>query len=122
MSALALALVPATLSAQQAPAPVSPWSAIVAAQVERCWTPPVSIQGGKGARVSLQIQISREGVPQAIQVVDQQRYGSDIFFRAASDSAVRAFRNPHCQPLRLPADRFEEWQHLSITLDTRDLL
>jgi len=118
----ALALVPAAVSAQQASAPVSPWNTIVVAQVERCWTPPVSIQGGKGVRVSLEVLVSRNGVPQAIQVVDQQRYSSDSFFRAASDGAVRAFRNPLCQPLRLPADRFAEWQHLFITLDTQDLL
>jgi len=48
-----LALVPAAVSAQQILAPVSPWNAIVPAQVEKCWTPPVSIQGGKGVRVSL---------------------------------------------------------------------
>ena len=46
---------------------------------------------------------------------------SDPFFQAAADSARRALLNPRCQPLKLPADKYDQWQTFTITFDPKDV-
>ena len=46
---------------------------------------------------------------------------SDPFFQAAADSARRALFNPGCQPLKLPLDKYDQWQTFTITFDPKDI-
>jgi hypothetical protein len=45
---------------------------------------------------------------------------SDPFFQAAAESAMRALRNPRCSPLKLPLNRYDQWQTFTITFDPKD--
>ncbi len=46
----------------------------------------------------------------------------DGFFQAAADSARRALLNANCHgPLKLPADKFDQWQTFTITFDPKDI-
>ena len=85
----------------------------------------VRLVHGRGSRrklVEVTIDVNPDRTVANATVVDKSRYGSDPFFRAAADSAVRAVRNPRCSPLELPADKYDQWKHIDFTFDPRDML
>ena len=47
---------------------------------------------------------------------------NDPFFRAAAESARRAFFHPLCTPLRLPPEKYESWKTFEIALSPKDIL
>jgi hypothetical protein len=56
-----------------------------------------------------------------VRIVDQSRYASDAFFRAAADSAKRALLNPRCSPLKLPADKYDQWKSITLSFNPKDV-
>ena len=52
---------------------------------------------------------------------DQRRLQSDPFFRAAAESALRAVLNPRCNPLKLPPDKYQQWQTMTLNFDPKDM-
>ena len=94
----------------------------IVAQIEKCWSPPLGAKDAKNLVITLRVQLASDGTAQTVQVVDQGRYNSDGFFRAAADSAVRAIHNPNCVPLKVPPDKFDEWKNMTLNFDPRDLL
>jgi hypothetical protein len=46
---------------------------------------------------------------------------SDPFFRSAAESALRAVLNPRCNPLRLPPEKYEQWQTMTLNFDPREM-
>ena len=58
----------------------------------------------------------------AASIVSTDRMGND-YYRVAAESALRAVRNPRCNPLRgLPPDRYEEWRVLDLNFNPRDMV
>ena len=94
----------------------------IIAQIEKCWSPPLGAKDAKNLIITLRVQLAADGTAQGVQVVDQSRYNSDGFFRAAADSAVRAIHNPSCVPLKVPPDKFDQWKNMTLNFDPRDLL
>jgi hypothetical protein len=47
---------------------------------------------------------------------------SDDFYRAAAESALRATKNPKCQPLPLPLDQYDQWRNMVLNFDPKDML
>jgi hypothetical protein len=47
---------------------------------------------------------------------------SDPYYQAAAESALRAVRNPQCQPLKLPLEKYSEWQTMSLSFNPKDIL
>ena len=55
-------------------------------------------------------------------IVDQARLSTDPFFRAAAESARRAFFNPLCRPLHLPPGKYAIWRDLVVDFSPKDIL
>lgn len=94
----------------------------IIAQIEKCWSPPIGAKDAKNLVITLRVQLAADGTAQTVQIVDQGRYNSDGFFKAAADSAVRAIHNPNCVPLKVPPDKFDQWKNMTLNFDPRDLL
>ncbi len=62
-----------------------------------------------------------DGTVQQARVAEMGQYGADPVYRAVADAGIRALRNPQCQPLRLPPDRFDLWQSFIFGFSTRDM-
>ncbi len=93
-------------------------------QLGQCWNLGASA-GGKYAEeqsVLVRVQINRDRRVQQANVVDMARYNRDGAFRAAADAALRALRNPRCETLQLPPDKFNEWKNTVINFDPSDML
>lgn len=91
------------------------------AQLARCWNVPSGARDAENLVIEVAIDVNRDKVVTNARVVDQLRYNTDTFFRAAADSAVRAVRAPQCSPLEVPDDKFEAWQSMIIVFDPREM-
>jgi hypothetical protein len=72
--------------------------------------------------LEFRLTVTPDRTVQDAQVVDTMRYNTDTYFRAAADSALRAVRNPRCNPLDLPPQKYEQWKVIVVTFDPRKML
>jgi outer membrane biosynthesis protein TonB len=95
---------------------------LIRQQIARCWNVPAGARDAKDLVVEIRVVVDRDGTVQQATIVDQGRLGSDPFFRAAAESARRAFFNPQCRPLRLPAEKYAIWKDLVVDFSPKDIL
>jgi len=89
-------------------------------QIERCWNVPAGAKDAKDLKVDIHVLLNPDGTVREATIVDQARENSDSFYRAAAESARRAVLL--CQPLKLPADRYADWQDMTLTFDPSQML
>jgi hypothetical protein len=93
---------------------------VVKAQLEACWNIPAGARDAQDLTPEFRVQMRRDGTVASTQLLNRDRMG-DPFFQAAAESANRALLNPRCQPLKLPPEKFDQWQTFTITFDPKDL-
>src|SRR5690349_19244536 len=91
-------------------------------QIARCWNVPAGARDAKDLIVEIKVVVDPDGTVSQATIVDQARLGSDPFFRAAAESARRAFFNPLCRPLHLPAEKYAIWKDLVVDFSPKDIL
>lgn len=91
-------------------------------QLEPCWNVPAGAEYAENLAVEVRVIMHRDMTVQDASVLDKARYNRDRPFRAAADSALRALRNPRCQPLKLPPDKYNEWKTIIINFDPSEML
>ena len=64
--------------------------------------------------------MNQDGTVRSAELLNSDRM-SDPFFQAAAESARRALLNPRCQPLKLPPEKYDQWQTFTITFDPKDV-
>jgi hypothetical protein len=95
---------------------------LVREQIARCWNVPAGARDAKDLVVEIRVVVEPDGNVRQATIVDQARLGSDPFFRAAAESARRAFFNPLCRPLHLPPDKYAIWKDLVVDFSPKDIL
>ena len=90
-------------------------------QLGQCWSVMAGAQGADDLRVEIEVTVNMDRTVSTAKIVDQSRYGSDTFFRAAADSALRALRNPLCTPLHLPPEKYDQWHDMTIVFDPKEM-
>ena len=93
---------------------------VVKAQIEACWNIPTGARDAQNLTPEFRVQMNADGTVRSAALLNTDRLG-DPFFQAAAESANRALLNPRCQPLKLPPDKFNEWQTFTITFDPKDM-
>jgi outer membrane biosynthesis protein TonB len=91
-------------------------------QISRCWNIPAGARDAKDLVVEIRVVVLPDGTVQQATIVDQGRAVADPFFRAAAESARRAFFNPLCRPLRLPPDKYDIWKDMVVDFSPKDVL
>lgn len=89
--------------------------------ISRCWLVPNGARGAKNLTVEIDMVVARDGTVTNASIVDKGRYQTDPVFRSAADSAKRAVLDPKCNPLPLPAEKFDEWKNLTMNFNPRDM-
>lgn len=90
-------------------------------QISRCWNVPAGARDAKDLVVEIRVQVGQDGTVTTAQIVDSGRM-SDPLWRAAAESARRAFFNPQCTPLKLPADKYATWKDMVVDFNPKDAL
>ena len=92
----------------------------VRTQFESCWNIPAGARDAENLTPEFRVQMRRDGTVASTQLLNPDRM-SDPFFQAAAESANRALLNPQCQPLKLPPEKYDQWQSFTITFDPKDM-
>lgn len=90
-------------------------------QLSQCWSVMAGAANAEDQVVELSVSVNQDMTVASSEVVDRAKYSSNPFFRAAADSAMRALRNPLCTPLRLPPDKYSQWQKMTIVFDPKEM-
>ena len=93
---------------------------LVKQQIEQCWNVPLGARDAQDLTPEFRVTMNPDATVRTVELLNSERYG-DPSFRAAADSARRAFFNPQCTPLKLPLDKYNEWQIFTITFDPKDI-
>ena len=93
---------------------------VVKQQIEACWNVPAGARDAANLRPEFRVQMRRDGTVASTRLLNADQM-NDPFFQAAAESANRALLNPRCQPLKLPPEKFDQWQTFTITFDPKDL-
>jgi outer membrane biosynthesis protein TonB len=94
---------------------------MVRRQIEQCWSLPAGARGAENMVVEIRTALNPDGRVRSAQIVDSGRLARDPFYRSMAESARRAILNPRCQPLRLPLDKYDEWQVMVLNFDPRGM-
>ena len=81
-------------------------------QFAECWNLMAGARYAEDIVVKIRLVINPDRSVQSARVADQWRYNSDSFYKAATDSALRALEHPNCAVLDLPADKYELWKDM----------
>lgn len=93
---------------------------LVKQQIYQCWNVPLGARDTQDLTPEFRVSMNPDATVRAVELLNTERY-SDPNFRAAADSARRALFNPACTPLKLPLDKYNEWQTFTITFDPKDI-
>ena len=92
-------------------------------QVTPCWAIPAGAKDAANMSVAIRIRLNPDGaLGGQPKVQDSGRLGSDLFFRAVAESALRALRDPQCMPLKLPYDQYDLWKEITFVFDPKEAL
>ena len=94
---------------------------LVKQQIYECWNPPAGARQAKNLTPEFRVYMNQDGTVRTATQLNSER-NSDPFFLAAAESAMRALRNPRCSPLKLPPNKYDQWQTFTITFDPKDAL
>ncbi len=94
---------------------------LVRQQIRECWSLPAGAKEAEDLSIEIKMAMNPDGTVRQARILDQNRLQSDPFFRAAAESALRAVLNPHCNPLKLPPEKYQQWQNMILIFDPRDM-
>jgi hypothetical protein len=94
----------------------------VAAQLRKCWVVPAGIKDAEDVIIAIRVDMNPDATVRNSTIVDMDLAMSDSFYRAAAESALRATKNPRCQPLPLPLDQYEQWRTMTLNFNPQDML
>jgi len=92
-------------------------------QIEQyCFNPPIGAKDADQMVTEIIIDVNPDRTVSDVEIVDKMRYASDSFYRALTDAAVRAVRNPKCSPLALPPDKYDQWKRIDANFSASGML
>jgi len=90
-------------------------------QLSQCWSIMAGAANAEDQIVELSVVVNMDRTVASTRIVDEGKYNSNPFFRAAADSAMRAMRNPNCNPLNVPPDKYDQWHEMRIVFDPKEM-
>lgn len=93
---------------------------LVREQIARCWNINAGARDAKDLVVTIRASVQPDGSVTRADIVDQGKMG-DPLYRAAAESARRAFFNPQCRPLKLPPDKYDTWRDLVVDFSPKEI-
>ena len=85
-------------------------------QFYRCWIVPAGAKDLKSLVVSIRIKLNEEGEVVNTRLLTDKNL-ENPFFRAASESAMRAVNHPECKKLQVPKKKYDTWKEIILDFD-----
>ncbi len=90
---------------------------LIRQQIRECWNLPAGAKEAENLSIEIRMVMNPDGTVRQARILDQSRLQSDLFFRAAAESALRAVLNPRCNPLKLPLEKYQQWKNMILIFD-----
>lgn len=94
---------------------------LVRQQIRECWSLPAGAREAENLSIEIKMAMNPDGTVRQARILNQGRLQTDPFFRAAAESALRAVLNPRCNPLKLPPEKYQQWQNMILIFDPRQM-
>ena len=94
----------------------------VAQQLRKCWIVPAGVKDAEELTIEIRVDMNPDATVGNAEIVNFDRALTDQAYRAAAESALRATKNPRCQPLPLPLDQYQQWRTMTLNFNPRDML
>ena len=94
---------------------------LVRQQIAGCWNLPAGAKEAEDLIIEIWVAMNPDGTVREARIQNQVRLRADGFYRAAAESALRAVLNPRCSPLKLPRDKYDLWQTMTLTFNPREM-
>jgi len=95
---------------------------LVRQQIRKCWNLPAGAKEAENLVIEISVIMNSDGTVRGDpKILDQARLKSDPFFKAAAESAKRALLNPKCSPLKLPPEKYSQWQRMTFTFNPQEM-
>ena len=91
-------------------------------QLAQCWNVAAGARRADALSVQIEMVMNPDATVHKMRVVDQARMDSDLYFRAAAESAIRALGHPDCIPLKLPLNKYDVWKNFTFNFDPSKML
>jgi hypothetical protein len=95
----------------------------IRSQFIACWRMPAGAKDAHTLAARIKVELNQDGSVLKAELVSDQRgrYGSDMFFKAAVDSALRAVHM--CSPIKnLPPDKYGSWREMELNFDPSEMM
>ncbi|MBL6947899.1 MAG: energy transducer TonB [Rhodospirillales bacterium] len=94
---------------------------MVRQQIRECWSLPAGAREAEDLSIEIKMAMNPDGTVRQARILNQARLQTDPFFRSAAESALRAVLNPRCNPLKLPPEKYQQWQNMILIFDPRQM-
>lgn len=94
---------------------------LVIQQIEQCWNVPAGAKDARDLIVEIHVEMNPDATVREAHITSTRRM-TDTFYEAAAESALRAVLNPRCQPFKLPPEKYDQWQTMSLRFNPKDIL
>lgn len=91
-------------------------------QLGKCWIAPIGVENARDLAVEIRVHMNPDATVGTAEILDTGRVQADKTFRAAAERALRATRNPNCQPFPLPLNQYRQWRTMTINFNPEDML
>jgi outer membrane biosynthesis protein TonB len=90
-------------------------------QIAKCWNPPAGAKNAQDMIIEIAVAMNMDGTVRDARI-NNKNIQSDPFLQAMAESALRATLNRHCQPFKLPRDKFDRWKTMTLVFNPKEML
>ena len=90
-------------------------------QITKCWNPPIGAKDARNMIIVIAVAMNFDGTVRAARI-NNTGLQTDSFLRAVAESALRAVLNRHCQPFKLPPEKFDRWKTMKLVFNPKEML
>lgn len=83
-------------------------------RIRVCWNLPANDPRTRGIAVDIKVKLSPDGYVREAHIVDEARMNTDSSYKWVAISALRAVKNPGCQPWELPREKYDLWGEITL--------
>lgn len=88
-------------------------------RISQCWIYQAGLKGGENIIVKVDMTLAPDAMVTNAKIVDEEKMKSDPYYRAAAESAIRAVRDPKCQPFPLPKHKYKTWKRIILSFNPK---
>ena len=93
-------------------------------QIGHCWNVDPGARNAGDMIIDVVIEVNPDRTVAKAEIAEKSkaRMYTDPAYRAAAEAALRAVKNPRCQPLALPPEKYDTWRRITFTFNPKDML